>query len=308
MASRNTWAQYVVDSNGSPVTGLTPTFASYKKSTNGGAYANVTAPNVSELGAGWYEADPALAAGEAVIGAINFGASYSPSVAAFQARYEDTLTPVSESTGSESVTLTITVDGSAMPGVRVEVRISGSLVAQKYSDVSGEVTFALDPGTYTVRCIRAGSTFNETTVTVSDPDTATPSTIDGTSIASTAETPPGLTGSVAYTAPVYVGAIGPLAARDSWTLTRSVTSLPANISSAKFTIQARGKTATSLVDNTTTVTDSTSPTGAVQTVIDADDLSLSAGTYDYDWELTLADGSVRTVERGVLTVVGHPTP
>lgn len=69
MASRNTWAQYVVDSGGSPVTGLTPTFASYKKSTNGGAYANVTAPNVSELGAGWYEADPALAAGEAVNGA-----------------------------------------------------------------------------------------------------------------------------------------------------------------------------------------------------------------------------------------------
>lgn len=267
-----------------------------------------TAPALTAHGSGFYSFDPTLGVDEARCWFVQVDTDHAALPSAGQVAYEDQIQPSTLGSGSESVELTITVDGAAMQGVRVEVRSSGTLVAQGYSAVDGTVGFYLDPGAYSVRCVRAGSTFAETTVTVTDPDTATPDTIDGTSIASTAETPPGLTGSVAYTAPVYDGAIGPLAARDSWTLTRSVTSLPANISSAKFTIQARGKTATSLVDNTTTVTDSTSPTGAVQTVIDADDLSLSAGTYDYDWELTLADGSVRTVERGVLTVVGHPTP
>lgn len=307
--SRNTQLHVATNSSGAILSGLSPTWRNYYVSTNGAAYASTTGPSIAEIGStGIYETDLALVEGKAAFGVADFGATASPRYVAFRGRYEDTLTPVSLGGGSESVTLTVTVDGGAMQGVRVEARSSGTLVAQGYTGVSGTIVLALDPGTYVVRCVRAGASFNETTVVVTDPDTATPSSIDGTSIASAAETPPGLTGSVAYTAPVYDGAIGPLAARDSWTLTRSVTSLPANISSAKFTIQARGKTATSLVDNTTTVTDSTSPTGAVQTVIDADDLSLSAGTYDYDWELTLADGSVRTVERGVLTVVGHPTP
>ena len=112
--------------------------------------------------------------------------------------------------------------------------------SRKGSAVDGTVGFYLDPGAYSVRCVRADRRSPDDRHGHGS-DTATPSTIDGTSIASTAETPPGLTGSVAYTAPVYDGAIGPLAARDSWTLTRSVTSLPANISSAKFTIQARGR-------------------------------------------------------------------
>ena len=306
MASSKRIGILIVNASGTPENnGTTPTLYWWDPA-DGSAF--LTAPTLTAHGSGLYSFDPTLAADQTRHWYLKTDSSHLAVPAGGQVAYEDQQQPATLGGGSESVTLTITVDGGAMQGVRVEARSSGTLVAQGYTGVSGTIVLALDPGTYVVRCVRAGATFSETTVVVTDPDTATPSTIDGTSIASTAETPPGLTGSVAYTAPVYDGAIGPLAARDSWTLTRSVTSLPANIASARFTVQARGKTATSLVENTTTVTDSTSPTGAVQTVIDADDLNLSAGLYDYDWELTLADGSVRTIERGVLTVVGHPTP
>lgn len=307
--SRNTQLHVATNSSGAILSGLSPTWRNYYVSTNGAAYASTTGPSIAEIGStGIYETDLALVEGKAAFGVADFGSTASPRYVAFRGRYEDTLTPVSLGGGSESVTLSITVDGAALQGVRVEVRSSGTLVAQGYSAVDGTVTFYLDPGTYTVRCVRAGATFSETTVVVTDPDTATPDTIDGDSVASTAETPPGLTGSVAYTAPDYAGVVGPIAQRDSWTLTRTVTSLPANVSSAKFTVQNRGQRGTSLVTNTTTATDATAPTATIQTVIAADALSLDAGTYDYDWELTLADGSVRTVERGLLYVVGHPTP
>lgn len=306
MASSKRIGIVVVNASGTPENnGTTPTLYWWDPS-DGSAF--LTAPSLVAHGSGRYSFDPTLSADQTRHWYLKTDSSHFAIPAGGQVAYEDQQQPATLGGGSESVTLTITVDGGAMQGVRVEARSSGTLVAQGYTGVSGTIVLALDPGTYVVRCVRAGATFSETTVVVTDPDTATPDTIDGDSVASTAETPPGLTGSVAYTAPVYDGVIGPIAQRDSWTLTRTVTSLPSNVSSAKFTIQNRGQRGTSLVTNTTTATDATAPTATIQTVIAADALSLDAGTYDYDFELTLADGSVRTVERGTLKVVGHPTP
>jgi len=209
--------------------------------------------------------------------------------------------------GAQACAITVTVDGQARQGARVDVFAGGTIAAQAWTNASGVATVNLDAGTYTARVTSPSATWPTTTVVVTATDTITPSTLSGTGATSTATTPVGLSGSVSYTAPEYAGAIGPLAARDSWTITRDITALPANVSSAKFTIRAFGSPGTSLVDATVTVTDSTAPTAALSIAMEADDLALEGGRYAYDVELTLANGSVRTVEIGVITVTQHPS-
>lgn len=210
--------------------------------------------------------------------------------------------------GAQACSLTVQVDAQARQGARIDVYSGGSIAAQAWTNASGVATVNLDAGTYTARVTSPGATWPTTTVVVTATDTITPSTLSGTSATSTATTPVGLTGSVSYTAPEYAGVIGPLAARDSWTLTRDVTALPANISSAKFTVRQFGPPGASLITATVTVTDATSPTGSISVAIAADALTLDAGRYAYDFEVTLADGSVRTVEIGTLYVTQHPSP
>jgi hypothetical protein len=266
-----------------------------------------TAPTVTAHGSGRYSFLPGLAIDEARCWFAQVDTSHVAVPSGGQVAYEDQVQPLALGAGSQTVTLTALLDGAACQGVRIDVTSGGAIFAQGFTASDGTIVLNLDPGTYTVAATRSGGAWNAVTITVSSPNTVAPTSLSGMSVPSESSTPVGLTGSVAYTAPNYAGAIGPLAARDSWTITRDITALPAAIASAKFTVRAFGSPGTSLITATVTVTDATAPTGAVSVAIAADALSIEGGRYAYDFELTLADGSVRTVEIGVLTVTQHPS-
>lgn len=312
-----------LDSAGAPQGSLSPVFSSYLVD---GATPGGGAPAISAVSGatGLYSFTATLTAGQRLQAVVDLTASCTGQRYLGAAYHFDDLftaaatdTQLSASHGSgqwgasgsgaQACAITVTVDGQARQGARVDVYAGGSVAAQAWTNASGVATVNLDAGTYTTRVTSPGATWATTTVVVTATDTITPSTLSGTGATSTATTPVGLSGSVSYTAPEYAGAIGPLAARDSWTITRDITALPANVTSAKFTVRAFGSPGTSLVDATVTVTDATAPTAALSIAMEADDLALEGGRYSYDVELTLADGSVRTVEIGVLTVTQHPS-
>lgn len=313
-----------LDSAGAPQGGLSPVFTAYlvDGSTPGGGAPAIGAVSGAT---GLYSFTATLTAGQRLQAIIDLTASCTGQrYLAYATDFDELDAPAAvdaelsashgagqwggaAGSGAQSCAITVQVDGQARQGARVDVLAGGSVAAQAWTDASGVATVNLDAGTYTARVTSPGATWPTTTVVVTATDTITPSTLNGAAATSTATTPVGLSGSVAYTAPEYAGAIGPLAARDSWTLTRDVTALPANISSAKFTVRAFGAPGASLVSATVTVTDATSPTGALSVAIAADALSLEGGRYSYDFEVTLADGQVRTVEVGILTVTQHPS-
>lgn len=312
------------DSAGALQGSLSPTFSFYlvDGSTPGGGAPAIAAVSGAT---GLYSFTATLTAGQRLQGCVDLTASctgdrYLP----FAYYYDDLFTAEATDTtlsaahgagqwggasgsGAQACSLTIQVDSQARQGARVDVYSGGSIAAQAWSNASGVAVVNLDAGTYTARVTSPGATWPTTTIVVTATDTVTPSTLSGTSATSTATTPVGLTGSVAYTAPEYAGVIGPLAARDSWTITRDITALPANLSSAKFTLRHFGEPGASLITATVTTPDTSAPTGSVSVAIAADALSVSAGRYAYDFELTLADASVRTIEIGTLTVTQHPS-
>ena len=313
-----------LDASGAPQGSLSPTFTSYlvDGSTPGGG-----APAISAVSGatGLYAFTATLTAGQRLQAIVDLTASctgqrYLAVAANFDDLFpaqavDDELTAEhgagtwggGAGSGAQACTITVQVGGQARQGARVDIFAGGSVAAQAWSAADGTCVVNLDAGTYTARVTSPGATWASTTVVVTATDTITPSTLNGTAAESTATTPTGLTGSVSYTAPEYAGAIGPLAARDSWTITRDITALPANIASAKFTVRQFGAPGTSLVTAVVSVTDAVAPTGAVSIAFAADALALPGGRYSYDVELTLADASVRTVEVGTLTVVEHPS-
>lgn len=313
-----------LDSAGAPQGSLSPVFSAYlvDGSTPGGG-----APAISAVSGatGLYSFTATLTAGQRLQAVVDLTASCTGQrYLACATDYDELDTPGAvdaelsathgsgtwgggAGSGAQACAITVTVDGQARQGARIDVFAGGSIAAQAWSGADGTCVVNLDAGTYTARVTSPGATWATTTVVVTATDTITPSTLAGTGATSTATTPVGLSGSVSYTAPEYAGTIGPLAARDSWTITRDITALPSNVVSAKFTVRGFGSPGTSLVDATVTVTDATAPTAALSIAMEADDLSIEGGRYSYDVEITLTDGSVRTVEIGTLTVTQHPS-
>jgi hypothetical protein len=300
--SANVWAFFATDASGAPLASLTPTWATYLASADGGAFGAITGPSFVNAGGGLYLATPSLPAGRAVVGVADFGATASPRYQSASARAEDTLTPVSQGAGAQVVTLTVEVDAQARAGARVDVFAGGAVAGQAWSSSTGEAVLSLDPGTYTVRVSAPGASWPTTTVVVGSDGTPTPATLSGTSAASAAVAPVGLSGTASWTAPNYAATIGPLAARDSWTITRTLDALPDDADAVAFTVREAGSGAgTSLVS--ATVVESA---GVVTITLAAGALALAPGRWRYDVQVTVGS-EVRTVEIGTLIVVADVT-
>lgn len=91
----------------------------------------------------------------------------------------------SAGTGARTVVLTVDDGGSALESVRVRVTKGGESYVQS-TDASGEVTFNLDDGTWTVALSLANYTYSGTTLVVDDDETATLSMTESTFTPSTA--------------------------------------------------------------------------------------------------------------------------
>jgi len=303
------------DSAGAPQGSLSPVFSAYLVD---GATPG-TVPTISAVAGatGLYEFTATLLSGERLQAVVDLTASCTGERYLAIATDFDELFAVeavgtdlsnthgsgqwggSAGSGAQACTLTITVGSVARQGARVDVLSGTTVVAQGFTDSSGQVVVNLDAGTYVARVFDPGAQWPSTTVVVTATDTITPSTIDGAEIASDVTAPVGLSGSVSATAPDYAGTIGPLASGDTWTITRTITGLSANVLTAAFAVRRKDDSpGASLFTATATVTDAPAPTGTVSIAIAAGALDLSAGRYRYELRLNLVGGSVVRPEIG----------
>lgn len=312
------------DSAGAPQGSLAPVFSAYL--VDGSTPGSVPSISAVAGATGLYAFTATLLSGERLQAVVDLTASCTGErYLAIATDFDELFTPTAvddvlsashgagqwggaAGSGAQACTLTITVAGVARQGARVDILSGTTVVAQGFTNTSGQVVVNLDAGTYTARVFDPGAQWPSTAVVVTATDTIAPSTIDGTALASDVISPVGLSGSVSATAPDYAGQIGPLASGDSWTIMRSITGLASAISSASFAIRRKEDApGTSLVTTTTTVTDATAPTGAVSVAIAAGALTLPAGRYRHELKLTLADSSVVRVEIGDFIVIDRVT-
>lgn len=317
--------------------GSTPTWTAFALCDSAGSVVSTTGPTFTGVDTGQYEFAINLSAGQYARGQI---AVTSPGVGpyVYEQYYEDlvsggataaeidTLLSASHGagawgaggTGARSVTVTVQDGaGSGVPGARVSawagtVLVAGPLVTSG----SGQVTLALDDGSYTLRATLTGWSFAPVTATVSAGSLAFSVAgamgDDGLAVA-----PVGLTRSVSCTAPSYgaeisgfVGGDGPIA------FSRTITGVPAGrtIASALWTAKApslmQAADGRAVLQVALTVTDSGAgdTVGAVAWSLSAvDTKALHGQLWAYDVQITLDNGTKITPEVGTLRVADGVT-
>jgi hypothetical protein len=212
--------------------------------------------------------------------------------------YDDWVKPATN--GAESVTLTINAGGSPVPGVRVDIKAGSTDVDSKSTNSSGQVTFNLDAGSYTAVPTLTGYTFPSTTITVSAPDTVSPTSISGSALTTGQTSPSGLTGAVSWTAPTTGASIaGLFELTGDIAITRTLSGIPGGtaVSKAYLTFKCGGLTSeadSEAVLQEVDVSGSTTLTWSLSTA----DTQAIRGQYEYDIRVILDDASTRVVERG----------
>ncbi len=329
----------VPDGNGSPWTGKEGSLAwAVCKDADTGADLSPL-PTFHEYGSlGKYYVDIPLGNDQNFTGLVSFPSGSAESYYDIDIDYADVITPATAAeidtqlsgthgtgawgangAGSQLVTITATVASAAMPGVRVEALAGTVVIAVGTTDGDGEVVFQLDPGTYAIRLTLAGYTWSPTSAVVTATNIITPSSFDGTAVDDVGTGTPatGLSGVCAIGSPVLDATIDYLVAGDSYTLTRSVTGVPAGKTLAKawLTVKyaadaiapdADAKVVQLAIAGTLGADGQITDTGAdtvaaLSFILTATNSLLLVAALEYDFQVKASDGKIYTIESGTLT-------